>query len=230
VALGFIAVAPLAAARADSSAEPLPPAALQATAAGGGSVSDTDPRGPAAMPERVAQVDYEYVRRLMRLPTRELERTFMGEIIPHHAAVVEMSRIALRKARHPEIKTLSRAIIASQSNQIRGFTRILRDKYGVTPAQARRRAPGHIPRILRRIDRHLDRKVADVRAAPAGFQFDQRFLKEVIPHHQTGVLEFQAAQLGAADPQLIVMASMGITGQTAQVNQMLDWLVRWYGE
>lgn len=201
-----------------------------ATASAAIRVSDTDPRGRAAMPERIAQIDYAYARRLMRLPTRQLERTFMGGIIPHHAAVVQMSRIALRKAQHPELKTLARAIIAGQTNQIRAFTRKLEQKYGVTPEQARQRTPGNLPRILRRVGRHLDRKVDSVRRAPAGAQFDQTFLKEVIPHHQTAGLEFQAVQAGAEDPQLILMANMGLGSQQMQVVAMMDFLVRWYGE
>jgi uncharacterized protein (DUF305 family) len=186
-------------------------------------------RGEAEMPERIAPIDYEYAQALMQLPTEELEPTFMGEIVVHHAAVVEMSQIAMDKAAHPQIKTLAGAIIAAQTQQIEAFTQLLEREYGLTPEQAREQAPGDIPKILKEVNEHLEEKVETVREAPAGEQFDQIWLQEVIPHHQTAILEFQSVQAGAKLPQLVLMADMGINGQQGQIAQMLDFLIRWYG-
>jgi uncharacterized protein (DUF305 family) len=200
------------------------------TASQGAPSPDESMRGEAEMPERIIPANYEYANALMQLPTDQLEPTFMGEIIPHHAAVVEMSRIAMEKASHPPLKTLAGAIIASQTQQIEEFTQILQSEYGLTPEQARQQAPGQIPQILERVNRGLDEKVASVRDAPAGDQFDQIWLKEVIPHHQVAILEFQAVQDGARNPRLVLMANMGILGQQGQIAQMLNWLEQWYGD
>ncbi len=187
-------------------------------------------RGEAEMPERITPSNYEYAQALMQLPTHELEPTFMGEIIVHHQAVIEMSRIAMEKAEHPELESLAGMIINAQQHQIEEFTQLLDSKYGLTPEEAREQAPGEIPQILQEVNESLEEKVATVREAPAGSEFDRIWLSEVVPHHQTGILQFQAVQAGAEDPRLLLMANMGIGSQEMEIVQMLNWLIQWYGD
>lgn len=188
-----------------------------------------DVRGEAAMPERISEINYRYAQALMQLPTEELEPTYMGEIVVHHRAVIEMAEVALEKAQHPELKTLARAIIASQTEQIEGFTMLLEGEYGLTPEQAREQAPEPIRLILPEVNQGLDEKVATIREAPADPEFDRVWMSEVIPHHQVAILESQPVQNGADTPELVLMANMAIGGQEMQIVQMLNWLVQWYG-
>lgn len=186
-------------------------------------------RGEAEMPERIAPINYEYAQALMQLPTHELEPTFMGEIIVHHQAVIEMAQDAMEKAEHPVLKSLAGTIINAQEHQIEEFTKLLDSKYGLTPEEAREQAPGEIPQILDEVNESLAQKVATVREAPAGPEYDRIWLSEVVPHHQTAILQFQAVQAGAETPELLLMANMGIGSQEMQIAQMLNWLIQWYG-
>lgn len=102
--------------------------------------------------------------------------------------------------------------------------------YGLTPEQAREQAPESIRQTLDQVNKELDHKVATIENTPAGPAFDQTWLKEVVPHHQTAILESQAVQDGARLPQLVLMANAAVGGQEMQVAQMLSWLVQWYGK
>ena len=186
-------------------------------------------RGPAERPDRVDQADYLYSQELMQLPVDQLERTYMGEIVVHHTAVIEMSRIALQRAQHPEIKTMANSIIASQTEQVAGFTELLKTKYGVTSDQARQQAPDYVRKAIAKVDDGMDRRVAMVRNAPSGLRFDQVWLQQVVPHHQTAILESLAVQDGAEQPQLVLMANTAVSTQQTEIAQMLSWLVLWYG-
>lgn len=49
----------------------------------------------------------------------EFDRLFLEMMTPHHAGAVTMSREALDKAEHPEIKTLAGEIIKAQEAEIK---------------------------------------------------------------------------------------------------------------
>jgi uncharacterized protein (DUF305 family) len=46
------------------------------------------------------------------------DKAFLGEMIAHHQGAIEMARMALKDAEHPEIKKLARAIVAAQTSEI----------------------------------------------------------------------------------------------------------------
>lgn len=50
---------------------------------------------------------------------KDFDKMFIAMMIPHHAGAVEMSKEALTKAEHPEIKLLSERIIKSQETEIK---------------------------------------------------------------------------------------------------------------
>jgi uncharacterized protein (DUF305 family) len=50
---------------------------------------------------------------------KAFDRMFVEMMIPHHVGAVEMSKEALDKAEHAEIKTLAQGIIMAQEGEIR---------------------------------------------------------------------------------------------------------------
>lgn len=46
------------------------------------------------------------------------DRLFLGMMIPHHQGAIEMSRPALKKASHPEVREAARKIIEDQQKEI----------------------------------------------------------------------------------------------------------------
>lgn len=48
----------------------------------------------------------------------EFDKAFISEMIMHHQGAVEMAQLALKNAKHAEIKTLANAIISAQNKEI----------------------------------------------------------------------------------------------------------------
>ena len=48
----------------------------------------------------------------------EFDKAFLSEMVMHHEGAVVMAEAALKSAKHPEIKTLSNAIITTQNKEI----------------------------------------------------------------------------------------------------------------
>ncbi|WP_240505711.1 DUF305 domain-containing protein [Kocuria marina] len=74
--------------------------------------------------------------------------------------------------------------------------------------------------------RRLRRRVpaAAASAVEAGEDFDVAFVQKMIPHHNSGIIEFLEPQSRAVHPQLRVAATSGITTQQAQVADFRTWL------
>lgn len=61
----------------------------------------------------------------------DLDRMFLGMMIPHHQSAVSMAQQALKQTQRAEIKTLAQNIITVQRAEIAEMQRYLKDWYGV---------------------------------------------------------------------------------------------------
>lgn len=59
--------------------------------------------------------------------------------------------------------------------------------------------------------------------------FDQRFLDQMIVHHQGAVLSAQMMIADSARPELRDLAQRIIAGQQREIDQMRQWQQEWYG-
>ena len=59
--------------------------------------------------------------------------------------------------------------------------------------------------------------------------FDQRFLEQMIAHHQMAVTSAQMMIANSARPELRDLAQRIITGQQREIDQMRQWRQDWYG-
>jgi uncharacterized protein (DUF305 family) len=59
--------------------------------------------------------------------------------------------------------------------------------------------------------------------------FDQRFLDQMIVHHQGAVMSAQTMVADSARPELRDLAQRIITGQQREIDQMQAWRQEWYG-
>lgn len=50
---------------------------------------------------------------------KPFDKAFIDAMIPHHRMAVEAARLAEKRAEHPEIKKLARAIIEAQEREIK---------------------------------------------------------------------------------------------------------------
>jgi uncharacterized protein (DUF305 family) len=59
--------------------------------------------------------------------------------------------------------------------------------------------------------------------------FDQRFLDQMLAHHQMAVMSAQMMIADSARPELRDLAQRIITGQQREIDQMRQWRQDWYG-
>jgi uncharacterized protein (DUF305 family) len=175
-------------------------------------------------PDPTSPTVYEFGETLAGLEGRELEVTFLAEIIPHHQAAIEMAEMQLERGTSPDIRTHAENIIHNQKHQIHQFTRWLEDWYGLSPEEARAEAPGEARQEMAALEEETQAMIEELRAVPAGEDFDVAFVQKMIPHHQGGIVEFLEPQSRATGPELRVAAASGITTQQAQVADLRTWL------
>ncbi len=65
--------------------------------------------------------------------------------------------------------------------------------------------------------------------ADSNAPFDQRFLDQMIVHHQGAVMSAQMMIADSARPELRDLAQRVITGQQREIDQMRQWRQDWYG-
>ena len=65
--------------------------------------------------------------------------------------------------------------------------------------------------------------------ADSNTPFDQRFLDQMIVHHQGAVMSAQMMIADSARPELRDLAQRIITGQQREIDQMGQWRQNWYG-
>ena len=81
-------------------------------------------------------------------------------------------------------------------------------------------------------DRDMDDTMASMSASLTGKQgdeFDKAFIAGMIVHHQGAVHMAEAALKNAKHDEIKQMANAIIAAQTAEIKQMQEWQVAWYG-
>ncbi len=151
-----------------------------------------------------------------------LDKHFIEQMIPHHEGAIEMAKLAQERSKRPEILTLAKAIIQSQSQEITQMRTWYKLWYKVeVPVDAnvgmgmgRGMMQGGI----------MGGKTADIESLRNAANFDEAFLKEMIPHHQMAVIMAQMLRSGTNRPEMKQLAQDIITAQEAEIAQMRPWL------
>lgn len=175
-------------------------------------------------PEPTSPTAYEFGETLAGLEGEELEITFLAEIIGHHQGAIEMAELELERGTSPDIRTHAENIVADQQHQIEQFTRWLEEWYGLTPEEAMAQVPAEAQEEMKILEEETQMIIEELSAVEAGEDFDVAFVQKMIPHHNSGIIEFLEPQSRAVHPQLRVAATAGITTQQAQVADFRTWL------
>lgn len=181
-------------------------------------------QGEMLQPEPTSPTAYEFGETLAGLEGEQLEITFLAEIIGHHRDAIEMAELELERGTSPDIRTHAENIIADQQHQIEQFTRWLDQWYGLTPEEARAQAPEEAREEMKVLEEETQMMIEELAAVSAGEDFEVAFVQKMIPHHQSGIVEFLEPQSRAVHAQLQVASTAGITTQQAQVADFRTWL------
>ncbi|HEY4515766.1 MAG TPA: DUF305 domain-containing protein [Candidatus Paceibacterota bacterium] len=158
-----------------------------------------------------------------------IDQHFIEQMIPHHDDAIVMANIALTKAEHQEIKTLSQNIITSQSAEIAEMKEWYKNWFGKNVPDVSGMTMGH--------DMHGGNNMmgmgmmgneTDTEAVKNAKPFDKAFIEEMIPHHQMAVMMAQMLLRTTDRSEMKKLAEDIISAQTKEINQMREWYKTWY--
>jgi uncharacterized protein (DUF305 family) len=167
---------------------------------------------------------YELGEELAELSGKELEITYLAAIIPHHRSAVEMAELELRRGTDARVRATAEGILTGQRLQLVELTHRLHQWYGLTPKQAREKAPEEAREEIDALESDTRARVEELRRTPAGKGFDAAFVRRVIPHHSAGIVQSLEAQARAVHPELREAARTGISAQQAEIDDFRAWL------
>jgi uncharacterized protein (DUF305 family) len=143
------------------------------------------------------------------------DAAFVTDMIPHHQGAIDMARIALTRAEHPELKRLATSIIADQRAEI---------------GQMREMGGMHAGSAHMEMDEHMMGMDMDLPALRRARPFDRAFIEAMIPHHQGAIRMARMELATGKDGETQALAKRIIAAQTKEIAQMRAWLRDWYGK
>jgi uncharacterized protein (DUF305 family) len=161
----------------------------------------------------------------------DLHQAFIDMMVPHHQGAVEMARIALERAEHPEIRQMANAIIETQEAEIAQLRGWRQQWYGSgeTPAMSEMPMMPGMPGMAgmsETMDMALE--VEKLRSAPE--PFDLAFIDAMIDHHQDAIDAAQLVQPQANRQEIKDLAQDIIDAQRREIDQLRAWRTSWYGD
>ena len=157
------------------------------------------------------------------------DEMFINMMVPHHQGAVEMAKIALERAEHPEIKEMANAIISSQEGEITQMKDWKQQWYGSsdTPSMSEMPSLQEMPG-MGGSGHAMDMQAEVERLKNAPEPFDLAFIDAMIPHHQSAIDAAKSAQNQATQPEIKEMAQAIINAQQKEIDQMNAWRKEWY--
>jgi uncharacterized protein (DUF305 family) len=148
------------------------------------------------------------------------DKSFIEMMIPHHQDAIDMAEMALKKAQHPELKTLAQAIIRDQEREIQQMETWYRQWFN----QA-------VPPLSTQGMRGMGQEMMamDLKALETATNFDQEFIRQMIPHHQMAVMMASNLKTNTDRPEMDKLMDDIIRSQSAEIKQMKQWYEAWYG-
>lgn len=149
-----------------------------------------------------------------------MDAMFIVGMVPHHEDAIEMAELALTRAEHPELKELAQRIIDTQSAEVEQMEEWYLDWYGEeVPADDSFGMMGG----------GMMDQGSDMAALEQAETFDAEFIRQMIPHHQMGIMMAQMAGRNSGHAEIQDLADDIIESQSAEIEQMSEWYDEWYG-
>jgi uncharacterized protein (DUF305 family) len=168
-------------------------------------------QGPAAAPATQSPMaDMDHGAMASGVP---VDAQFIDSMIVHHEGAIDMGEQALRESERPEIRELANEIISAQESEVEQM-RAWRDAwYPDLAASAGMEMPMG------------DMEISGDSSQP----FDLRFIDAMIAHHRGAIDMAQHAQAESERDEIRQLAEAIITAQEAEITQLEQWRVEWFG-
>lgn len=151
----------------------------------------------------------------------DYDRYFIATMIAHHQGAVEMANLALKNAKHQEIKDLATAIVAAQTSEITSMT-AWQEAWGY-PVSSGEMMMDHSAMGMEATNAGMMEQLN----AKTGDSFDRVFLEQMIMHHQSAINMAAPGKTNAQHQEIKDLTAAIITAQTKEILQMKEWQKDW---
>lgn len=152
----------------------------------------------------------------------QADRHFIEMMIPHHQGAIDMADLALTRAKRPEIRRLAENIKRDQTREIQQMRTWYKAWYGTEVPTTSMGCMGMMGMNSN------GGMMGDLEALRNSSNFDQEFIRQMIPHHEMGVRMSRMALNHATKPEIRNLADSIIKSQTNEINQMQQWYQAMY--
>lgn len=151
------------------------------------------------------------------------DQSFIEMMIPHHQDAIDMAEMALQKAQHPELKQLAQNIIRDQEREIQEMKTWYKQWFG-------KAVPVSSTQGMMGMHQGHSMMAMDMDALAKAENFDQEFIRQMIPHHQMAVMMASNLKTNTDRPEMDKLMDQIIRSQSAEIKQMKQWYQAWYGK
>lgn len=151
----------------------------------------------------------------------DYDRYYMANMIAHHQGAVDMAKLALVHAKHPELKTMANEIITTQTEEIDQMLSWQRD-WGY-PASNGDMMIDHSAMAMMGSNDNMMTTLN----GKTGDEFDKTFLIQMIAHHESAVAMSRPGIKNARHPEVKELTKSIIEAQTREITQMRQWQGQW---
>ncbi len=154
------------------------------------------------------------------------EGAFLEAMVPHHESAVAMARLAKRRAEHPPLSELGKAIVDAQESEIAQMKEIHQRLFD-QPLLANEDAHSQLGLSAEQAGMMHGMKAASMlkEAKP----FDRAFIDEMVPHHQGAIRMARAVLAKSEDKEIQRLAKRIVSSQSGEIQMMNRWRKTWYG-
>jgi uncharacterized protein (DUF305 family) len=155
-----------------------------------------------------------------------IDEHFIEQMVPHHDGAIAMAKLALQKAKRPEIKTLAENIINAQEKEIADMQGWYKNWFGgdVKIGNAYSMMGG----MMSTGGMHMLGNQQNNQTLENATDFDKAFIEDMIPHHQLAIIMAQMLKAGTNRPEMLTLADNITKSQSEEIEQMQDWYKSWY--
>ena len=148
------------------------------------------------------------------------DERFIDAMAPHHQGAVDMARVALVNAEHPEIRQLAENVVSSQEAEIEELRSIKEEQFG----------DPEIPTEMSPEEMQMMGAMEDPGDLENQEPFDRAFIDAMIPHHESAIEMAEVAYKETSNPRIRALTRRIIEAQEGEIEQMTAWRQEWYPE
>lgn len=153
----------------------------------------------------------------------EFDQQFIASMSAHHESAIQMARVAVEQAEHPELQQLANEIIRAQEAENEQMARWNEEWYGGESNNVSDNGHSNMPGM--QMEGAMGVSAEELRDAEP---FDRAFIDAMIPHHQGAIVDARAAIEKARHPELRELAENIVKTQQREIDQMEQWRSEWY--